>query len=108
MGLTTQTFRGKAVVEAATAFSIKTVTTSATPLIEISIALSSNVKSFIISVRGQSKLRLAAVSGDTSDATKYFEIGIFNSYEQVGLNFSGTLFLATAKPSQIIQLIEWT
>lgn len=103
----TQTFRGKATTTGATSFTAQTVTTSATPLDETSLALPSGTKSFILHTRERSKVRVAASMGDTAISDSYFTVNTDSAWAQEGLNFDGTLYLATEKASVTIEVLSW-
>lgn len=104
-GDVTQTFRGKAVVEAGTAPVIynKSVPMAAT---EVSQALTSGTKRFTIRVRGIAKLQLAFVSGESG--TNFLTIPVGTSYSEDSLDFSGTLYFQTNKAAQTVEIVEWS
>lgn len=100
-----QTFRGRAVVEAAVTATIYNVS-ALTAGTEYSQALSSGTKSFTIRSRGNSELKLAFTSGESG--TKFVTIPKGASYSQEGLNFSGTLYFQANKNSETIEIVEWS
>lgn len=73
---------------------------------EMSQALSDNTRSFLIRVRGAATLKLAFEPGET--LTNYLTLPPGSSYSTTGLNFSGSLYFQTSKPSQIVEILEWT
>lgn len=73
---------------------------------EVSQALSTGVKSFLIRVRGNARLQLAFVA--TESGTKYITVPPGVSYHEDRLNFSGTLYFQTNKSAQTVEIIEWT
>lgn len=104
MSTITGTFRGKAVVEAGATPTIYNVSV---PLAntEVSQALSASVKRFTIRVRGESRLKLAFVSGQSG--TNYITIPPGCTYTEDEINFTGTLYFQTVKASQIVEILEW-
>jgi hypothetical protein len=101
----TATVRARATLEQSTEPTIYNVSVllSAT---EYSQALSPSTKKFMIRVRGNSKLQLAFVATDSS--TNFITIPQGVSYSEDGLSFSGTLFFQTEKPTQTVEILEWT
>jgi len=99
------TFRGKAVVEAATSVTIynKSIPTANT---EVSQALATGTKRFTIKLRGIAKLQLAFVS--TESGTKYITIHPGAVYSENDLNFGGTLYFQASRDSQTAEIIEWS
>lgn len=73
---------------------------------EVSQTLSDNTKSFTIRVRGTCTLKFAFDSGQSG--TNYITIYPGSSYSIEGLNFSGTLYFQTNKPSQVVEILEWS
>lgn len=104
MSNVTGTIRGRATVQESTGATVYNVTVSLANT-EQSITLSNNTKSFLIKVRGNSSLKLAFNSGESS--TNYITISPGANYYAEGLNFSGDLFFQTTKPSQVIEILEW-
>lgn len=93
-----------------------TIVESTTPLVynvpvvlantEISQALSSGTKQFIIKVRGSARLQLAFSSGESS--TNYITVPPGAAYTAEGLNFDGMLYFQTNQSSQVVEILEWT
>jgi hypothetical protein len=101
----TGTFRGKAVVEASSAPIIYNVSVPLADT-EVSQALSSGTKKFTIRVRGQSSLKLSFESGQSGITYIYIPAGC--TFSEESLNFSGSLYFQTTKPSQVVEILEWS
>lgn len=59
----------------------------------------------MIRVRGVSSLKLAYVSGQSG--SNYITVSPGAVYTAEGLNFTGTLYFQTTKPSQTVEILEW-
>lgn len=101
----TGTIRGRATIEAGSTPVIYNVSV---PLAntEVSQVLSSGTKSFTIRVRGTAKLQLAFTSGQSG--VTYLTVRPGVSYTQEGLDYNGALYFQTDKPSQIVEIVEWS
>ena len=101
----TGTIRAKATIEAGANPYIYNV---AIPLAdtEVEQALNGGVKQLVIRVRGMADLKLAFVS--TESGTKYITIPSGCSLCFDGILFSGKLCMQTNKPSQVVEVLEWT
>lgn len=104
MSTITATFRGKAVIEAATTPTIYNVSV---PLAntEVSQALNPATKMFTIKTRGIATLQLAFNPGDSG--TLFLTVPAGAAYTQEGLNFSGIIYLQTSKAGQVVEILEW-
>src|SRR5258706_561978 len=100
----TATFRGKAVVEAATTPTIYNISVVLANT-EYSQALNPSVKFFTIRTRGIARLQIAFDPGDSG--TNYLTIPAGAALTQDSLNFSGTLYLQANQPGQVVEVLEW-
>jgi hypothetical protein len=73
---------------------------------EVSQVLTTNTKNFTVKVRGNSKLQIAFVSGESS--TNFITVPPGAVFTSEGLNFSGTLYFQTTQPSQVVEILEWS
>lgn len=104
MSTITSTFRGKALVESGVTPAIYNVSVPLAST-EVSQALSANVKRFTIRVRGNSKIQLSFISGQSG--TNYITIPKGCTYTEDQLNFTGTLYFQTSNGSQVVEILEW-
>ena len=103
MGVGTQTPRAKLITS-----QNAPITNLSIPLAntEYSLALQNSLKKVIIRCRGDAKLQLTFVSGETN--TKYFTIEKNNSLELSDLDLSSTtLYVRSDKASQIVEIWEF-
>lgn len=105
MSNVTGTIRGRATVQEAVSPTVYNVSISIANT-ETILVLSDNTKSFLIRVRGNtSTLKLAF--NPTESATNFITVEAGANYVAEGVNFSGTLYFQTTKPSQIVEILEW-
>lgn len=102
MSNVTTTSRPRATVEAATVANVYNISVLLANT-EVSQALATGTKKITIKVRGNSTLKLSFSSGGP-----YITIPQGATWSNDGLNFNGTLYFQTTKPSQIVEIEEWT
>lgn len=86
---------------------IYNVTTPGTANTETSQALSSNVRQFLLRVRGLANLQFAFVSGQSG--SNYITVPRGASYTVSNLSLeSATLYFQVDKESQVVEILEWT
>jgi len=73
---------------------------------EYSQALTASTKQITVRVRGSATLKVAFDLGDT--ATNYITIPSGCTYNDSNLNFSGTIYFASSKAAQIVEILEWS
>jgi hypothetical protein len=100
----TGTIRGRATVQEAGSVTVYNVSVTLANT-EFSQDLTEGTKAFTIRVRGGSSLKLAFEAGQSG--TNYVTIPPGANYTAEGLNFSGTLYFQTPKPSQTVEIVEW-
>lgn len=106
MANASQTFRGTATIEFPSTPTIYNVTTSATPGTEASQVLTSGTKQLTIRVRGNSNLQISFSVGQSG--TNFITIPARASYTITDINFSGTIYFQADKPSQVVEVLEWS
>lgn len=100
----TGTIRAKATVESSASPTIYNVATILADT-EVSQATNIGVKQLLIRVRGFANLKIAFVSGESG--VKFITVPRGCSLTLEGLLFTGTLYLQTDKPGQVVEILEW-
>ena len=105
MSTVTGTFRGRATIEAGNTPTIYNVSV---PLAntEVSQALSSSTKRFLIRVRGNANLKMAFTLGDSG--SNYITVPHGCSYTEDSINFTGTIYFQTNVAGQVVEILEWS
>lgn len=105
MSIVTGTIRGRATVEASSVPKVYNVPVTLANT-EYSQALSTGTKAFTIKLRDiGAKLQIAFVS--TESGTTYVTIPSGAGYTADGLDFGGTIYFQSNKPSQVVEILEW-
>lgn len=73
---------------------------------EVSQALSSNTKQFMIKNRGNAKMQVAFTA--TESGSKYITVPPGSGLHCDTLDFSGTIYFQTDKNSQTVEILEWS
>lgn len=74
---------------------------------EYEVDITPGCREFTLQARGDSKLQLAYVSGDSG--TTYLSVWPGNSYQETTLNtVSITLYIQATKDNEILEIIAWT
>jgi hypothetical protein len=71
---------------------------------EVEIVLPDLTRQFLIRCRDNATLKLAFQTG----ATEFITIPAGASYTEEGLQFSGSLFVTSSKPTQVAEVVAWT
>ena len=74
---------------------------------EVSQALSTNTKKFMIQSRNNTILRVSTVSGEVNTGP-YITIKGQTSRVIDGLDFTGTIYLRSSVPNIVVEIWEWS
>ena len=74
---------------------------------QYSVTLPSTTKRFYIKLRGDAKMQIAFISGQTN--TNYVTISPGSTYKEENLTLTGslTIYLQTTKNSQVLEVLSW-